>query len=230
MTSKLIAPAAFGTFGLVVLLGLGIWQVQRLTWKEAVLDRIDNVIANAPVELPSQPNEAQHQFLAVTAAGTPLPGALKALTSIRGMGPGHRIVVPFEVENRRIMLDLGFLPDGSQLPDLPDSLTVEGNLHWPDDYDRLFTPDPEGDLWFARQVDGMARALNAEALLLVARNIVPSPDGLLQLPVDSSGIPNNHFQYAVTWFGLAAAWLAMTVYWMWKIAGPPGVRARRSVG
>jgi len=36
-------------------------------------------------------------------------------------------------------------------------------------------------------------------------------------PIDTIGIPNNHFQYAVTWFSLSIIWMGMTVYWIWRI-------------
>ena len=48
-----------------------------------------------------------------------------------------------------------------------------------------------------------------EALLVVARGIEPDL-GTTPLPVDSSTIPNDHWQYAVTWFSLAAVWAVMS--------------------
>jgi len=36
-------------------------------------------------------------------------------------------------------------------------------------------------------------------------------------PVSRAGIPNNHLNYAITWFLMAAAWLGMTGYWLWRI-------------
>ena len=80
----------------------------------------------------------------------------------------------------------------------------------------FFTPEPEGALWFARDVPAMARALEAEPLLIVAREITPG-SAVTPLPVSTEGIPNDHLHYAITWFGLALVWLGMTVFLMWRI-------------
>jgi surfeit locus 1 family protein len=41
------------------------------------------------------------------------------------------------------------------------------------------------------------------------------------LPVDTSGIPNDHLNYAITWFSLAALWMGMTLYLLWRIRRKP---------
>ena len=90
-------------------------------------------------------------------------------------------------------------------------VTVTGNLHWPQEIDS-FTPEPdlEANIWFARDLPAMAETLNSEPLLIVART-TSLPDGpVMPLPVDTAGIPNDHLQYAITWFSLALIWVAMT--------------------
>jgi surfeit locus 1 family protein len=93
---------------------------------------------------------------------------------------------------------------------------VVGNLDWPRETDS-FTPAPDAKtgLWFARDVPAMAQALGTEATLIVARG--STGDGITPMPVDTSAIPNNHWQYAITWFLLAVAWLGMTSLWLWRI-------------
>jgi len=80
-----------------------------------------------------------------------------------------------------------------------------------------FTPEPDArtGLWFARDVPAMAAHLDAEPVLVIARD--PTAPGIDPIPVDTSGIPNDHFGYAVQWFGLAAVWLGMTAYLLWRI-------------
>ena len=34
------------------------------------------------------------------------------------------------------------------------------------------------------------------------------------MPVDTTRIPNDHLQYAITWFSLAAIWAAMSLYFV----------------
>ena len=61
----------------------------------------------------------------------------------------------------------------------------------------------------------MAAKLNAEALLIVARS--ETGDAIEPMPVDSSAIPNDHLNYAITWFLLASVWAGMTVLLLWRI-------------
>jgi surfeit locus 1 family protein len=56
--------------------------------------------------------------------------------------------------------------------------------------------------------------LGTEPVLIVARS--KSDAGVTPLPVDSSAIPNDHLQYAITWFSLAFVWATMTTYFLWR--------------
>ena len=80
--------------------------------------------------------------------------------------------------------------------------------------------DADGNTWFARDIADMAEVLGTEPLLVVARDL-SQPDGpVTPLPVDTSAIPNDHLQYAVTWFGLAAIWTAMMGYFLFRLRKP----------
>ena len=57
-------------------------------------------------------------------------------------------------------------------------------------------------------------ALDTEPLLLIASS--QTDPGVTPLPVDSTGIPNDHLEYAITWFSLAAVWVAMTGAFLWR--------------
>ncbi len=106
-------------------------------------------------------------------------------------------------------MDRGFVAeDDRSAPRGDDTSNVTGNLHWPEEVDS-FTPPPDArtGLWFARDVPAMAAALNSEPLLIVARD--PTAPGIEPMPVDNSGIPNDHLGYAIQWFGLAAVWLGL---------------------
>ena len=64
----------------------------------------------------------------------------------------------------------------------------------------------------------MAEALNTEPVLLVLRDPPQTDLGVTPFPVDSGAIPNDHLSYAITWFLLAAVWLGMTLYLVWRIS------------
>ncbi len=76
----------------------------------------------------------------------------------------------------------------------------------------LFTPPPAGKMFYAHDVAAMAKALGVSTATpyFIAAETSTNPDwpSLKPEPLPSD-IPNNHFQYALTWFGLAAALLAI---------------------
>ena len=210
----------FGLAGLAVLVSLGIWQVQRLAWKEDILADIEARIAADPVPLPEAVDPEADRYLPVEVSGELLPGEIHVLVSVKQVGPGYRIIAPFRTGDRTILVDRGFVPTTAKLAERQiGPMQVVGNLHWPDEIDG-YTPDPDraSNIWFAREVSAMADALGAEPILLVARS--QTDPAITPLPVDTAGIPNDHLQYAVTWFGLALVWAAMTGYFLWRGRAP----------
>lgn len=226
MRKGIVSPLIFGIAGVAVLLGLGNWQMQRLEWKEAVLAQIEQRISAPPVALPDVPDPVADKYLPVEMAGQFGAGALRVLVSRKQVGAGYRIISPFETQGRRVLVDRGFIKVDAPVPDAPAGMVrVLGNLHWPDD--RLgSTPenDVAGNIWFARDIAQMAQVLGTEPVLVIARD-VSRPVGasssaavgaVTPMPVDTSGIPNDHLSYAVTWFTLAAIWAAMTALFIWR--------------
>jgi surfeit locus 1 family protein len=218
MSRRMIAPLIFGLAGCAVLLALGIWQMQRLTWKEGVLAQINARMSAAPAALPDAPTEAEHEYLRVQAEGTLAPGELHVYTSAPPRGVGYRVIAPMETSGgRRILLDRGFVPIEAKDNARPTGpLRVEGMLLWPDETDRFISPpDRERNIWFARDVVQMAEALGTEPLLVVVA-ASDDPEAPTPLPVGVN-IRNPHLEYAVTWFGLTAVWAVMTLYLLWRI-------------
>ena len=122
----------------------------------------------------------------------------------------------------RVLLDRGFIPVAREVPAPPEGkITLTGNLHWPDDRTAA-TPenDVAGNIWFARDIAQMAGVLGAEPLLIVAREVSPPEQGVTPLPVDTGDIPNDHLEYAITWFSLAVLWAAMTGLLIWRMRQP----------
>jgi surfeit locus 1 family protein len=216
--ARFVFPLLLGIAGCAVLVSLGVWQLQRLAWKEAVLAEITARIAAAPVAVPDPADPQRDLYLPVTAAGRLTGEEALVLASRKGDGAGFRVIAVLETgAGRRLLLDRGFLPEaGRDTPRRSPGGAVTGNLHWPDEVDR-FTPAPDAaaGLWFARDVPALAAALATEPVLIVARS--DTGDGIAPMPVDASGIPNNHLGYAVQWFGLAAVWAGMTLLYLWRI-------------
>ncbi|MFZ5961876.1 SURF1 family protein [Thalassococcus sp. BH17M4-6] len=209
---RILAPLLFGLLGVGILLSLGIWQLQRLDWKRGILDQIETRIAGAPEPLPVMVSPTEQRYQPVVLDGMIGDEELRVLVSVKQVGAGYRIISPFDTGDRRVLLDRGFVPvaDGDA-PRSGGAAQVTGNLHWPDDRNAS-TPenDVEGNIWFARDIGAMAEVLQTEPLLVIAREVDPTDPGLRPLPVDTTGIPNDHLQYAITWFSLAAVWAVMT--------------------
>ena len=202
-----------GVAGTTVLLSLGKWQLDRLDWKQTILDDISARMRALPVSVPLNPSPDQDKYLPVKANGKIHAKYIRVLSSQKIIGAGYRIISPFESEGRRLLLDRGFLKVEDRLTEQISSFkTVDGNLHWPQEVDG-FTPasDFENNIWFARDVSALADALRTEPILIVASNISPSDGQVTPLAVDTKGIPNDHLQYAITWFSLAAVWLVMSI-------------------
>lgn len=219
MIRRMVLPLIFGLGVAAVLAGLGTWQMKRLAWKEGVLAEIEARIAAPAVALPETPEAGRDRYLPVTAEGRIGAPSIRVLMSLRNIGAGYRVISRFETGGRVVMIDRGFIRAAETIPEPPAGVVrVTGNLHWPDEVNSS-TPEPdlEAEIWFARDVPAMAAALGAEPVLIVARDLSQTEAPLTPLPVDTAGIPNDHLAYAITWYSLAALWLGMTLYLLWRI-------------
>lgn len=208
--------------GLALLLSLGAWQLQRLEWKGGVLANLDARLYGAPEPLPARPDPERDAYAPVRLTGTVGEEELHVIASSKRVGAAFRIVSPFETEDgRRVLVDRGIVPVAEEdAPRPAGRATLLGNLHWPEERDR-WTPrdDPQGNIWYARDVEPMAAALGTEPVMVIAREVAlgsgAAPE-VTPLPLDTAGIPNDHLGYAITWFGLAAVWAAMVAAFLWR--------------
>ncbi|MBY5931880.1 SURF1 family protein [Tateyamaria omphalii] len=214
----------FGLMGAGILISLCVWQVQRLAWKQDLLARIDAQIAAAPTPVAEAVEPQFQRYAPVEAAGTFGADHIRMLASRKTTGAVHRIIRPFETETYgRVLVDTGWLPDEVPVPGAPEQrLTIVGNLDAPNEADG-FTPEPDlaNNLWFARDVPAMADVLGTQPILIVLRDAPEIDLGVTPWPVDTAGIPNDHLQYAITWFSLAAIWVLMTAYFVLRTNRSP---------
>ncbi|WP_323763621.1 SURF1 family protein [Marinovum sp.] len=217
--TRILFALIIGLAGTALLVWLGTWQVQRLAWKEDILAAIDARITAEPIALPEVPDIASDTYAPVALSGQIGSDALYVLVSQKHIGAGYRVIAPFLTNTgRRILIDRGFIPVSARdAARRTGAAEITGNIHWPDDRTSS-TPenDQQANIWYARDVAAMARALKTEPLLVILRSETPPAPGLTPLPVDSSAIPNDHLKYAITWFSLAAIWLGMTGYYIFR--------------
>lgn len=219
MIRRLIFPVLLGFGGVAILLALGVWQLQRLSWKEAVLADIDARIVAAPVALPDAPDPVSDRYLPVTVTGALGGQEAHVLVSVKDLGPGYRIITALTTGDRRVLVDLGYVRETEKdASRMAASLTVTGNLHWPDEVDG-WTPAPDpANIWFARDVPALAAALGTEPVMIIARDLSGADLNVTPLPVDTAGIPNDHLNYAITWFLLALVWAVMSGFLAVRLA------------
>lgn len=219
MLRKLIFPVLLGIAGCGVLLSLGVWQVQRLAWKENILAELDDRLSGPAQPLDLSATEVADEYKHVTLVGKPTGQELHVLTSGTSGGTGYRVISKFVLDNGTpILLDLGLLPlEAKDAAPLIASMDITGTLLWPDDQNSS-TPDPDlgKNIWFARNTQTMAQALETRPIMVVASAANPADPRLTVLPVETSGIKNDHLEYAITWFLLALVWAVMTAFLIYR--------------
>ena len=218
--SRLIWSGAFTALGIAALVALGVWQLHRLAWKEALLDAISSRVHAPPVAPPptaqwSRLDPSDYEYRHVRVEGSFEPGkqalVFRNLSSPRGPygGVGYLVMAPLRLaDGSAILINRGFAPQElRESPRIaaPASAVVTGLMRSPEAR-TLFTPadDPAKGEWFTRDPAAIAAALNVND----AAPFTIDADASGDLPEGGETIldfPNNHLSYALTWFGLAIA-------------------------
>ena len=218
MMRSVVFAVLLGISGCGVLGWLGLWQVQRLAWKQDIIARAEAVMAEPPVALPASLDPVADRYRAVQVGGRFTGQEAQVLTSLRDEGPGFLVIAAYETSTgRRILVDRGYVPEVAKTTPRPGKAAdVSGNLAWPDDVNSS-TPsyDAKRAIWYGRDLAGISAELGTEPVLIIARQ--DTGDGILPQPVTTAGFRNDHLNYAITWFSLAAVWAGMTVYLLWRI-------------
>ena len=204
--------------GLIVLLSLGVWQTKRLAWKEALLENIRSNLSSEPSLLPISIKKSEHNYKMVKIRGSLEPISIFILTPVKGSGAGFRVISPFKLKDGgKILVDRGVIKekDKPRLETSGKQRLVLGYLSWPNETD-YFTPEPNftRNIWFSRDLEKMANFLKTEPILVVATENRLDPSIKMQDP--TYDIPNNHLQYAITWFMMSILWFGMSVYFVYK--------------
>jgi surfeit locus 1 family protein len=223
MTRRPVTLIVLAALGVALLTGLGVWQLQRLHWKEALIAERTARLKSPPKPLHEVLALARQgddiDYMTVRLEGTFAPTALQFF-STRGGPAAWEIVSPFTtVEGVYVLVDRGVMPDGqTALPPPPEGVvTIEGlaRMQGPPG---AFTPDnaPDRNQWYWWDLPAMAKAAGAPAgtePALVVDLAWPAPSGLEPLkPIVA--VSNRHLGYALTWFGLAATLIGVTTAYL----------------
>jgi len=215
---------------MTIMIALGVWQIQRMHWKEGVLAHVAALKNSAPV--PAGPVLAANRDVDFRRVVIDCPGLAAApyveLYGVREGEAGSRLISACAVEAgpyRSVLVDRGFVQDTvSARPAVKTGdttpLRIIGVLRIPEKGNWFSPPnDPAARHFYIRDAAEMARLLGAPApapvFLLTETATNPEWPALVPAPLPED-IPNNHLQYVLTWFGLAAALAGVYAAVLWR--------------
>lgn len=211
---RLFVPLLTTLFLVCLTSGLGIWQVHRLAWKRGILARIDAAEQAPAIPLPAAPSP----FQKVVVRGQLDPrGAVSYEDDVRDDAGGNAVMGTQLVEpllrpgQTPILVDLGWM----KYPPAPRAgeVTITGYVRAPEHPGWLSAPDdPRGRRFYTLDPSRIAAGIGLPAVApytLVALGPSGSPDPAHSLPRP----PNDHLQYAITWFSLSLVAVLMFLVW-----------------
>ena len=205
---------------LIVLLGLGTWQLQRLIWKQDLIGKLQARSTAEAVQLPSgplDPEEMEYRRVTVSGVFDHENELLLVNRSLRGQAGLHVLTPLIRADGAgAVLVDRGWIPferrDRVSRADglIGGEVTVDGLVRFAKD-PGWFMPDnePHNNAWFYVDPGGMAAAAGLRALPshYVMSSARDTPGGY---PVGHQwrlDIRNDHLEYAITWYALALALL-----------------------
>lgn len=231
MTNRFFRPMLWPTLltaaMLPVLLGLGFWQVERLEWKRGLIATMTERMAADPVALPAPESWPSLDAAAFEYARVSLTGRfmheheLHYFTQGETGAPGYAVIVPLVLAGEAdviVFVDRGFVPVAMKDPAARAAAQPEGQVSLTG---ILRTPQPRGafdgaddpdrNVWMVRDPEKMGAHLG---LTHVAPFLVEAETDPAAGPWPKAGrtrvdLPNNHLDYALTWFGLALVLIAI---------------------
>ena len=229
-------PTLFTIPALIVLLGLGTWQVQRLAWKTALIDQRNAALAAPAVPVPETLQAAQPlDFHHVTVHGTFDHSKELYIGAFDPRGiEGFQIVTPMTLDDGNVLLvNRGFVPGNHKDP----ATRPAGQIQGPTEFTgilRLAIPPrgwlipqnrPGDNFWFYVDVPSMAATDHLQGVLpfFVEAGPAPNPGGFPIGGQTRDYIPNDHLQYAITWY-LFALTLAV-IYFVYHYRKPEETEA-----
>lgn len=230
---KLLIPSIMVGLALPILLALGNWQLERMAWKEKLIADMASRAKSPEVPIGSlldagggfaKPPE-DLEYTAVRAEGRYLHDKEQHLYAPDPReGPGVEIITPLQLAGSGsiILVNRGYVPDRfrdrlSRAEGLPEGTVEVIGLLRAAGRPGSFAPpyDARTGLWFWRDFDGMAGAAGVEGQGQAVRGFLDAtlaaPGGWPRGGATRFDLPNRHLEYALTWFGLAIALVAIFI-------------------
>lgn len=219
----------FVLFGIIFLLGLGGWQLQRMAWKQALIAKITERMAAEPVLLPLAPEDpTAFDYRRVTVSGTFRHDheIFLAARDVRYSVYGIQILTPLETpEGQFVLVSRGWVPNEKKSAatrvdgQTSGVVTVTGIARLPRARGWLI-PDnsPDRNFWLWVDLPAMAQfaAVPGFAPLLVEADATANSGGYPVGGQTRVRFPDNHSVYAIIWFALALALLVIGFIKAWE--------------
>lgn len=219
-----LGPTLFTAAVALLCLGLGVWQIQRLHWKERLIAERAATLAAPPVAPPGSLAEARALDLRRVVDRGEFLNAKEILLHTIGPqgGLGFDVLTPLrEPGGRIVFVNRGFVPTELADParrgggELAGAVQINGRLRLPPaEKPSWFRPDnrPGEGQWFWLDLPAIVAAdgLSDVAPFYIDADATPNPGGWPKGGTTLPSLPNNHLQYAATWFSLAVA--AIVIY------------------
>ena len=209
-------PTLFTVPAILLMISLGIWQLQRLAWKTDLIEIFDARVAAPAVTPPLAVDDFEEwRFRRVLLEGVFLHDKEAQRTGQPFNGTaGFHVLTPFRLaaDGRVILVNRGWVPSDRREPAKRPETLIEGPVELigiirQDRQRGYFVPanEPEDEIWMTVDVAEIAAARGLEGM---ANYYVDAlrPDGPRELPIGATTtitVRNEHLQYAVTWFLLA---------------------------
>ena len=217
--------AVLGAFA--VLVGLGLWQLDRRAWKQERIAAAAAGLEAAPLALAEAAPDpgAVWRRAALTATTIPAGRVEIGPKTVQGkVGMDHAL--PARLANGDIVIVvLGFVANdapASTRPTPPDGhFAAAGVLTRPERPSRMM-PDnrpPDSWLWLEPRAIAAAAGLDPDRTSPLALRLEPPWPGF-QGEAVRPNLPDNHLQYALTWFGLAGALAGVAAIGVWRRRRP----------
>ncbi|MFT4076134.1 MAG: SURF1 family protein [Asticcacaulis sp.] len=212
---KAVPPglAIASAIAFILLNGLGIWQLERLKWKEGLIADMARTEAAAPLPVETLLAQPKPDWRSAALPDCVIdPAQLIYMHSEVAGVPGYRVLTACPIKAGAMLVDLGFAENRQAVSAV--TLAPVGRLR-PFEKSGLFTPVnriADND-WYWRSATEMGTALKASLrpdyfLVLDLKASRADIAGLLQGPL-TAPLPNRHLEYALTWFGLGWALLGV---------------------
>lgn len=232
----LLLPALFVVVVGAILVGLGVWQLHRLAWKDAIVAQIEARTKAEPQSLPPSTSwfklkPADYEYRRVTFEGTFRNDQETLVYRAMDDGPGYLVLTPLSLQSGgTLIVNRGFIPAtlkhrGTRTAGEPHGpVRVTGLMRQPEPRN-LFTPadDVAHGMFFTRDPQLIAArfGLIDAAPFTVDADSTPNPGGWPRGGTTQIAIPNNHLSYALTWFGLALALIGVFSTFAWRRLAEP---------